>query len=155
MQFEYMSEFLAVVDSGSISEAANRTFQAQPVLSKHIKSLEAELGVELLVRSHSGVSLTEAGKSAYKTFSDMTSLYNGLKERLRRDKDGTGLLRVGMLNLGVGHYVLPTATRLQEKYPGVEVRYSTKNPTRLSMASLTAVLTSPFSEGLAANGMQS
>ena len=128
MQFEYMSEFLAVVDSGSISEAANRTFQAQPVLSKHIKSLEAELGVELLVRSHSGVSLTEAGKSAYKTFSDMTSLYNGLRERLRRDKDGTGLLRVGMLNLGVGHYVLPTATRLQEKYPGVEVRYSTKKP---------------------------
>lgn len=131
MQFEYMSEFLAVVDSGSISEAANRTFQAQPVLSKHIKSLEAELGVELLIRSHTGVSLTKAGENAYKTFKDMVSSYNSLKERIKREEDGTGLLRIGMLNLGVGRYVLPTTTRLQEKYPGVEVRYSTSKPAEI------------------------
>lgn len=128
MQFEYMSEFLAVVESGSISEAANRTFQAQPVLSKHIKSLETELGAKLLVRSHTGVSPTEAGEMAYKTIRDIVSSYDSLKERIRRDETGTGLLRISMLNLGVGRYVLPTITRLQEKHPGVEVRYSTKKP---------------------------
>lgn len=126
-----MVEFLAVAETGSITEAANRTFTAQPVLSKHIKSLEKELGTELLIRSNSGVTLSAAGQDAYDTFREIVNRYNMLKARIAKSNDLGSTLRIGMLNMGVGHYVLPTAIRLQERIPGIEIHYATKKPAEI------------------------
>lgn len=126
-----MVEFLAVAETGSVTEAANRTFTAQPVLSKHIKSLEKELGTELLIRSNSGVTLSAAGQDAYDTFREIVNRYNMLKARIAKSNDLGSTLRIGMLNMGVGHYVLPTAIRLQERIPGIEIHYATKKPAEI------------------------
>ena len=61
-QFKY---FLVIVDSGSLSRAAQQLFVAQSALSKQVADLEAELGAQLLVRSRNGVVVTEAGKVFY------------------------------------------------------------------------------------------
>lgn len=126
-----MVEFLAVAETGSVTEAANRTFTAQPVLSKHIKSLEKELGTELLIRSNSGVTLSASGQDAYDTFREIVNRYNMLKARIAKSNDLGSTLRIGMLNMGVGHYVLPTAIRLQERIPGIEIHYATKKPAEI------------------------
>lgn len=128
VQISRMVEFLAVAETGSITEAANRIFTAQPVLSKHIKSLEKELGAELLVRSNSGVTLSAAGQDAYETFREIVNRYNMLKTRIAGANNTGGALQIGMLNMGVGHYVLPTAIKLQEMIPGIEIHYATKKP---------------------------
>ena len=47
--------------SGSFTKAAKKLFMTPQGLSKSIKSLEEELGTELLSRSSKGVSLTENG----------------------------------------------------------------------------------------------
>ncbi len=48
-QFKY---FLAVVDTGSFTEAAAQCFISQSAISQQIQALERELGVELLRREN-------------------------------------------------------------------------------------------------------
>lgn len=61
-QFKY---FVAIVDCGSLSRAAQQLYIAQSALSKQMAELEAELDTQLLLRSRSGVEMTEAGKVFY------------------------------------------------------------------------------------------
>ncbi|HVV91370.1 MAG TPA: LysR family transcriptional regulator [Solirubrobacterales bacterium] len=58
-----MSYWLAVVEEGSFTRAADRMHVSQPSLSQQIRSLEAELGGELLERLPRSVRLTAAGKA--------------------------------------------------------------------------------------------
>ena len=62
MELKQLDYFLGVAESGSFSKAAVRLSVAQPILSRQIKMLESELGVELLYRNGRGVVLSEAGK---------------------------------------------------------------------------------------------
>ncbi|RYF69183.1 MAG: LysR family transcriptional regulator [Comamonadaceae bacterium] len=61
-QFRY---FLAIVDAGSLSRAAQQLHVAQSALSRQIAELESELEVELLIRSRNGVKVTPAGRVFY------------------------------------------------------------------------------------------
>lgn len=57
----YLKYVLAVEQSGSISQAAQNLYMAQPNLSKAIKDLESELGYSIFHRTSSGVTVTEKG----------------------------------------------------------------------------------------------
>lgn len=57
-QLKYMIE---VVNCGSINEAAKRLYITQPSLSSAIKELEAEIGVELFIRTPRGITLSVDG----------------------------------------------------------------------------------------------
>ena len=60
-----METFVAVVEAGSFSIAAQRLGVGQPAVSKAIAQLEESLGVSLLSRSTRGVATTEAGENFY------------------------------------------------------------------------------------------
>ena len=62
MDLKQLRYFLGVAESGGFSRAAVRLSIAQPVLSRQIKLLEAELGAELFYRNGRGIVLSEAGK---------------------------------------------------------------------------------------------
>jgi LysR family nitrogen assimilation transcriptional regulator len=57
--------FIAIVDAGALSRAAETLNVAQSALSHHVAELEAELGVKLLERRARGVALTGAGRRLY------------------------------------------------------------------------------------------
>jgi LysR family hca operon transcriptional activator len=64
MELRHLRYFIAVAEMGSVTEAAkHRLYTAQPSLSRQIRHLEAEVGVELLSRSVHGVELTTAGQA--------------------------------------------------------------------------------------------
>lgn len=65
MRLEYIRSFIGVVNYKSFSMAAKYLFLSQPTISTHIKQLEAELGVQLLVRSTKDVILSEEGLKFY------------------------------------------------------------------------------------------
>jgi LysR family nitrogen assimilation transcriptional regulator len=62
MNLSTIEYFLVIADLGSLSRAAARLNIGQPVLSRQIRLLEADLGIELFHRTGRGVSLTEAGR---------------------------------------------------------------------------------------------
>jgi LysR family hca operon transcriptional activator len=64
MELRHLRYFVAVVEEGSMSTAAElRLHTSQPSLSRQIRDLEYQVGAELLARSVHGVELTAAGKA--------------------------------------------------------------------------------------------
>ncbi|UVI35860.1 LysR family transcriptional regulator [Brevibacterium spongiae] len=62
MDIRQLRQFLAVVDTGSFTKAAESLLVAQPSLSQTIKGLERELGITLFHRVGRRVALSEAGR---------------------------------------------------------------------------------------------
>lgn len=60
-----ITTFLAIVDSGSLTQAAERLEVSKSIVSKRLKRLEEMLGVALLHRSTRGISATEQGQAFY------------------------------------------------------------------------------------------
>jgi LysR family hca operon transcriptional activator len=64
MELRHLRYFVAVAETGSLTTAAEQKLHtAQPSLSRQIRDLEAEVGVQLLIRSARGVELTAAGRA--------------------------------------------------------------------------------------------
>jgi DNA-binding transcriptional LysR family regulator len=61
LDLEWLEDFLALAESGNFSRAAQQRLIAQPAFSRHIRSLEEWVGVDLFDRSTHPASLTEAG----------------------------------------------------------------------------------------------
>src|ERR1700740_57483 len=67
MELRHLRYFVAVVEEGSLTTAAERRLHtSQPSLSRQIRDLEDQVGAELLSRSVQGVELTAAGKAFLK-----------------------------------------------------------------------------------------
>ena len=62
MDLLQLEHFLAVVEEGTFTRAAERVCRTQPAVSQSIKKLEEEVGTALFARDIHDVSLTEAGK---------------------------------------------------------------------------------------------
>ena len=62
MHLRYLRYFVAVGETRNLSRAAAELHVAQPALSRQIRDLERELGVELLERHPKGVTPTPAGE---------------------------------------------------------------------------------------------
>jgi DNA-binding transcriptional LysR family regulator len=61
MDLRSISYFVKIANVGSITGAAEQLGVAQSALSRHVRSVEDELGMPLLVRGPRGVRLTGAG----------------------------------------------------------------------------------------------
>lgn len=61
MEIRVLRYFVAVAEEGNISNAAKILNITQPTLSRQIKDLENELGVELFARGNKQITLTENG----------------------------------------------------------------------------------------------
>jgi DNA-binding transcriptional LysR family regulator len=67
MDLRALRYFMAIADSGSFTAAAASVRIAQPALSRHVRELEAELGVALLRRTARGALLTQEGATLYES----------------------------------------------------------------------------------------
>ncbi|MBB4661459.1 LysR family transcriptional regulator [Conexibacter arvalis] len=63
MTLQQLQYFLAAIEHGTFSAAADALYLAQPSLSEQIRRLETELGVALFVRAGRRLVLTEAGRA--------------------------------------------------------------------------------------------
>jgi len=66
MELRHLRHFVAVVDAGNLSKAADRVCITQPALTRSIKNLEAYLAAELLERRPRGIVPTPAGDALYR-----------------------------------------------------------------------------------------
>lgn len=66
MDTRRLRSFIVIVDTGSITRAAEILHIAQPALSQQVVALESHFKRQLLIRSQQGVAVTEAGKTVYR-----------------------------------------------------------------------------------------
>jgi len=66
--------FVAVVDAGSLSAAAQRLGRSQPTVSRQLSALEARLGARLLERTTRQMRLTAAGRVYYERSAALIAL---------------------------------------------------------------------------------
>ncbi|MCW9012319.1 MAG: LysR family transcriptional regulator [Gammaproteobacteria bacterium] len=64
-RFENMATFIRVVETGSISAAADKLGVAKSAVSRRLKELEGHLGVELFHRTTRKMNLTDTGRAFY------------------------------------------------------------------------------------------
>lgn len=62
LDIRLLRAFAVVAEENNISRAAQRLFISQPPLTRHIRHLEAQLGVTLFQRHSKGLILTDAGR---------------------------------------------------------------------------------------------
>lgn len=106
MDLRQLRYFLAIAEQGSFSRAAERLRIAQPALSLHIKRLEDELGVELLVRTPRGIRPTESGDQlaahARLILGEVDAAREAIREQAVRPR--------GRVTIGVGASLGPILT---------------------------------------------
>lgn len=65
MDSDLLNAFIHVIDCGSLSKAAEQLFISATALMKQMNALEAQVGVQLLIRTNHGIRPTNAGNSFY------------------------------------------------------------------------------------------
>jgi molybdate transport repressor ModE-like protein len=95
VEIRELRAFAVVAEEGSLSAAARRLHLSQSALSQTIQSLERQLGVQLLLRSRTGVTTTEAGATLLREGRALTAQYDRMVAAVA-GRDGPGILKVGI-----------------------------------------------------------
>ena len=129
-----LEALLAVAEEGSFTAAADRLHTVQSNVSEHIRQLEADLGVQLLVRDRRGAIPTEFG---VKVLERARAIRSEL-DALRRDLSMLQGLQVGHATLGVvgtvsPWLVPPLVAEIARVAPGVSLRLTEGASERLAL----------------------
>lgn len=128
--------FVAVAESGSFSKAAKLLYVTQPAVTKQILSLEKSIGVQLFERTHSGVLLTEAGKSFYEDCRKLIQFSTAAISHAQEIAESTRkIIRIGCFSSvrNLAAYILPPI--MTKKKPDLRVQL-VEYPGKLSHRSI-------------------
>ncbi|MBV8873486.1 DNA-binding transcriptional regulator YafC [Phytobacter diazotrophicus] len=117
---EEMMIFVAVVESGSFSRAAERLGQANSAISRAIKKLESKLGVNLLNRTTRQLSLTEEGERYFRRIQGVLQEMAAAETEVMEAKlTPRGVLRIDAATPVMLHFVMPMIKPFRERYPEI------------------------------------
>ena len=106
---QQMEAIISLVAERSFSRAAEKMFLTQPALTKNIKNIEDSLGVRVVNRDNTGISLTPEGKILYDYACRIIKLRNEATEKILKMQEKTG----GDIYVGASTipatYILPRA----------------------------------------------
>lgn len=121
MKLSQLKMFVAVVESGSFSAAAAQLDCTQSRISHAVGGLEQELGVRLLLRSHDGSALTDAGHRVLDKARQMLRIEASLLDTARDCGSLSAHVRIACFR-SVGTHLLPHALEaLAREYPGIRI----------------------------------
>jgi DNA-binding transcriptional LysR family regulator len=101
--------FIVTAEERNIGRAAERLHITQPPLTRHIQSLEEELGVQLFRRTSAGVELTQAGTALLTHAQNISAHVELATEQIRRVAAG----KEGRIDIGIfGSAMLDVIPRL-------------------------------------------
>lgn len=121
MELHHFRYFVAVAEDLSFTRAARRLGMAQPPLSRQVRALEDEIGVQLFERRSGRVFLTDAGRRFLDAARGVLQEVATAVSIARQGKDGgMGTVRVGF-GKGLGEVVSAVISHHIRLYPNVEV----------------------------------
>jgi DNA-binding transcriptional LysR family regulator len=122
LEFYHLRSFVAVAQTGNLTQAAKRLYTTPPAISAHIKTLEEELSTPLFTRSSKGMALTDKGQilltKAQVTLDSAVDLVNFAADS---QHEIMGTFHLG-INLVAKRLKLANLARnLQENCPGISL----------------------------------
>lgn len=123
MDLKQLKTFILVAETGSLSKASDRLRLAQPSLSRHIRMLEATVGVPLFARTGRGMQLTEGGQLLLRRVTGIVhQLESSLDEVRSAVSAPRGAVAFGMMPT-VSYFLAARAIeRAARELPGVSLR---------------------------------
>ncbi|WP_285768734.1 LysR family transcriptional regulator [Peribacillus sp. SI8-4] len=120
MDIKHLQYFIEVTNFNNFTRAADHLFITQPAISKMIKNLETELGVELFDRSRKQLILTDAGKVVL----EQAKLIDKAFRNLETEVDNllglkTGHVRIGLPPIIDASFFPQILSRFHEQYPNI------------------------------------
>jgi LysR family transcriptional regulator, benzoate and cis,cis-muconate-responsive activator of ben and cat genes len=137
MELRHLRYFVMVAEERNVSRAAARLYVTQPAISRQLKDLEAELGVKLFDRTHTGIALTDAGQTLFTHAREILIRSQQAVEEVRAQAGRTKPLIVGYVPYAPASFLsklLRTLARrdpemavdLQEMQPGEQIEALSK-----------------------------
>ncbi len=131
-QLRYLNEI--VRQKLNISEAANALYTSQPGISKQIRQLEDELGIEIFIRNGKRiVAVTEPGKAvleiAQRMLHDMENLRQAAEEFHAHD---SGNLTIATTHTQARYALPPVVKQFMKRYPNVKLGLHQGSPTQIA-----------------------
>ncbi|RSR99348.1 LysR family transcriptional regulator [Streptomyces sp. WAC00469] len=111
--------FVAVAEELHFGRAAERLFIAQPALSRQVRALEEELGVQLLRRDRRGTALTPAGAQLLEDALPLLAASAAMVRRVTAAATEKPVFTIGFMP---GITVTPAVRALKERHASVSVR---------------------------------
>lgn len=122
MLFRQMKYFISVVECSSFTEAAEQCYISQSAISQQIRSLEKELGVELIHRENRRFTLTPAGEYFYEQSEGILNEVEDIRrETFRIGKDKEKELKIGYLRCYSGQELHQAVAEFSRLYPEVSI----------------------------------
>src|SRR3954454_9663635 len=115
--------FLAAVERGSVSGAAEACFVSQPSLSEQLRRLEHGLGVALFVRTNRGLVLTDAGRLLVPRAERAVAAARDAEDAVR--EAGTivcATVTFGTVSTDHHHLFVTSLAESRVNYPGFQLR---------------------------------
>lgn len=114
--------FRTVAREGSVSGGARALGWTQPAVSQHIRLLEEEVGQGLLLRSSTGVTLTEAGERLLRHADGIAGLLGSAEAELRSLAEGAGTVTIAAFPSALADFVPRAIAAARLAVPGLTAR---------------------------------
>lgn len=122
---KHLRSFLRVLDLGGFSRASRSLNIAQPALSQHVKRLEEQLGVSLLVRGAQGVTATPAGREFATKARQILDLADSAERQFRGGPDTLfGEVSLGLPGSICPVLATPVIIEAKQRYPNIRLNIS-------------------------------
>ena len=128
---DQLRSFLAIVDSGSFTRAAERVNKTQSAVSMHVRRLEEQLGCALFVKQGRGARLTSEGEQLIEFARRIMQAEAGAMAALSR-KGLKGAVRLGIPDDYAEAYLADILTRFNHRHPLVEIAVTCENSIELA-----------------------
>lgn len=134
-RIELMQTFIRIVESGSLSAAAQQLGTTQPTISRRLQTLEQRLGLKLIMRTTHALKLTDDGERCYAQARQLLATWYALEDDLTRASDDpVGTLRVRAPHaFGQDQLIAPLLDYLR-RYPRLNVEWMLNDRTPDFMA---------------------
>ncbi|MFC5748271.1 LysR family transcriptional regulator [Actinomadura rugatobispora] len=138
MDLRLLRFFVAIIDHGGVTRAAEALYVAQPSVSQALRTLEQRLGVSLFERVGRGLRLTDAGRELEVRARSVLAEVEEARARVDRVAHlGAGRLTVAAASTLAIHPLGPWVKHLLDAHPGLQVHVSEPESVAAVLAEIT------------------
>lgn len=119
----WLKTYCTLAELGHFTKTANVLYMTQSGVSQHIKKLEQQLDIALLLREGKSFTLTDAGLHLYQSGKQLLQASDDLAISIKQDEAYIGNIRISSPG-SVGLKLYPHLLGIQQKHPELSLDYT-------------------------------